>query len=592
MRISQKHQTALALAVIALATLVITVPFAAQPFSIDGPETIAFAERQIEQPFSQDLPSHFSNRGIFFDSYLETHPKFLPLYLSLVIRATGEPSEVPLHLSLAIFPFIGAVGMYFLGRRFRVSGLAAALFFLASPMLMVSSHTEMVDVPGVSLSIAALAVFIAAVERQRGRWLLSLSALLMILASQTFFQGLVVLPLALAYLVIHRQFRIRNLVPIAAAGIFFGAYLLAVVAAYGQLPRLSYRSRLNTMQPTSALAFLRANLTVLGGTLLFPLVAVAGFLTRWTSILVFVSSSMITWSWSVVKYVLGDYGLSDMLLLSVMLPVGITITYLMIERSAAALSSRENRNSRAGRDALFLAVWFFSVLAYTTILLPYPAPRYLLAIVPAAILGLLTIWRAHIRTRWLRPSLAGSALALTLVFSTLLSLTTYTAARNGKVAAEWAIENYDGTGGAWYNGTFGFGYYLERAGFRLVPSVENELYAQTTRSLPLEEPRPGDYVAYSVKDGAWVPYPSVMQRLRRDQTLVLYNDQIFFMPCAGSDTCWWNSVFLPFRIDTLGERADTVRTWRIDDEPNPLDESQYELYREVGITWIEDLEER
>ncbi|MHB0915633.1 MAG: glycosyltransferase family 39 protein [Thermoleophilia bacterium] len=588
---SQKYQTAFSLAVIAIATIVITVPFAAQPFSIDGPETIAFAQRQIEQPFSQDLRDHIDNRGIYYDSYLETHPKFLPIYLSVIIRIIGEPSEIPIHISLMIFPFIGATAMYYLGRRFRVSGIAAAMLFLVSPMLMVNAHTEMVDVPGTALTVAAIAAFITAVDRDRN-WLLAVASLLMLLASQTFFQGLLVLPLALAYLLINHRFKFKYFLPIISTALLFGAYLLAVVSAYDQFPRFTYRTRLVSTAPASALAHLRANLTIVGGTLFFPFVAVAGFFTRWTGSLVFCATSVITWSWSIVKYSLDEYSFSDMLLLSIMLPTGMTITYVLIERFALALSRNDIRNSRKGRDLIFLAIWYLGVLAYTTLLLPYPAPRYLLAIAPAAILGLLILWRSQIRISLVRFGLAGSAIALTLVFSTILSLTAYNAARNGKVAAEWAIENYADQNGVWYNGTFGFGYYLERSGFRRLPGVENELFTQTSKPLPPVEPQPGDYVVYSEMNGAWVPYPSVMQRLRIDAYLPLYNNQIFSMPCAGTTRCWWVASFLPFQIDTIGELSDKVTVWRIADEPNPLDESQYELYREVGITWIKDLEER
>jgi hypothetical protein len=586
-----RNRTISSLAVIAVATLAITIPFAGQAFSIDGTETLAYAERQVEHPFAQDLPDHFNNRGILYDSFLETHPKFLPLYLSLVIRAAGEPSEVLIHLSLAFFPFIGAAGMFFLGRRFRVSGLAAALLFLAAPMLMVNTHTEMVDAPGTCLLIAAVALYISAVDR-RSRWLLGLSTLLMILAGQTFFQGLIVLPLALVYLVINRRFQLRNFIPIICTALFFAAYLLAVRAAYGQFPRFSYRERLNTVKPSSLLEQARGNLTVLGGTLLMPLAAVGGFFLRWTSALTFVAASAMTWSWSLVRYVMGQYSLSEAVLLSIMLPTGITIAYLVIERAGAALFRRAGRDPRTGRDTIFLATWFFGVLAYALFLLPYPAPRYLLPVAPAAVLILLRFWRENIRHASVRFALGGAAVALTLVLGTMLSLTALHTANDGKAAAQWAMDRYSGSDGAWYNGTFGFEHYLKSNGFRLVPGVENELYAETARPFPLEEPRPGDHVVYSARNGAWVPYPSVMQRLRGDDTLLLYNDDIFFFPCTGTETCWWNSVFLPFDFFPGRELSDQVIAWRIDEKPNPLSESQRELYREVGINNVDELSEK
>ncbi len=109
--------------------------------------------------------------------------------------------------------------MYWLGWRFGVSGLAATLLFLASPMLMINSHLETVDVPGICLWVAAIAAFIRGVDRRKN-WLLVVSTILMIMTAQTFFQGLSVLPLALAYLVINKRFRLWNFIPIAAASLF------------------------------------------------------------------------------------------------------------------------------------------------------------------------------------------------------------------------------------------------------------------------------------------------------------------------------------------------------------------------------------
>ena len=261
---SQRIRTISALIVITGAVLAITIPFLHQAFSIDGPLELDYAQRQVESPFAQNV-ANYEYWGVTYDSYFNTHPRFLATYLSLVIRATGAPSEVPIHLSLIIFPLIGAYAMYYLGRRFRVSGLAAALLLLVSPMFMVNAHGEMVDVPGTCLWIAAIAVFIRAVDK-RNNWLLGLSALLMLLTTQTFFQGLAVLPLAVAYLVINRRFLIRYFLPMTFVGLSFGAYLLALHEVYGSLPRFSYRRDYQLF----FLQRLRGHFTVLGGTLLSP----------------------------------------------------------------------------------------------------------------------------------------------------------------------------------------------------------------------------------------------------------------------------------------------------------------------------------
>ena len=161
----------------------------------------------------------------------------------------------------------------------------------------------------------------------------------------------------------------------------------------------------------------------------------------------------------------------------------------------------------------------------------------------------------------------------------------------GKLAAEWVIDNYGSGKGTWYNGGFGFGYYLKRDGLTAAPNILSELYLDKDLS-NLPQPQPGDRVVYSVQSGAWVPYPYVMQRLRLENLRYYYNSQPFTMPCAGQDVCWGAAILLPYTIDTRGEQIDELMVWRIDDKANPLDESQKQLYRDVGIDQIEDIAEK
>jgi hypothetical protein len=203
---------------------------------------------------------------------------------------------------------------------------------------------------------------------------------------------------------------------------------------------------------------------------------------------------------------------------------------------------------------------------------------------------MLMIWSVIIRRKLWRFSMVTGAIAITLVLSTLLSMMYRDLADQGKLAAKWAVDNYGQTKGFWYNGGFGFGYYMQQQGFNVTPSILSELLSDK-ESLDLAQPQPGDRVIYSVQSGAWVPYPWVMQRLRLENVQYYYNRQLFSSPCAGNDVCWGVSLFLPYRIDTRGELTDELMVWRIDDKPNPLDESQKELYREVGIDWVEEIDE-
>ena len=569
------------MALIVVAALVITVPFAGQAFSVDGPLELDYAKMEVDHPLSQALPD-YDLFGIHYDHYLNTHPRFISTYLSLVLRVTGSPSEVPIHLSLAIFPIIGGIGMYFLGRRFRVSGLASALLFLASPMFMVNAHLETDDLPGTCLWIAAIVAFIYAADR-RSNWLLGLSTLLMILTTQTFFQGLSVLPLGLAYLVINRQFRIWNFMPVAAATLLFGGYLLAVHLSYGQFPRFKYQKQ-SVFNKATRLSQLRGNLTVLGGTFLLPLASIVAFFAKWTYVLVFAAASAVTWAWMLVKYEIGAYSLSETILLSIMLPVGIAAAYLVFERLLTGTFSRGQRRSEAGRDGVWLALWFFGVLGYSVLFFFYPAPRYLLPAMPPLLIVLLMAWRSVVKRRWLAISLAAGAVAFTLTYSTILSVAYRDDAENARIEADWVKQNVSQTPGRiWYDGGLGFQYYMQREGFKMLPNVLNELYAQTDKPLPLESPQPGDFIVSSRKYGSWMPYPEVQKKIRFDKVLDIYNNQSVLMDGMDGKQVWWASVLLPFKLDDQGGKFDELTVWSVDAKALPLPEDTKELYRSLGI---------
>lgn len=582
---ARRNRTLLSLAIIVAATLAITVPFAGQAFSVDGPLMLRFVQQQVQHPFSQAL-TDTDIGGIHYDQFQNTHPKFLPLYLSVVLRFTNGPSEIPVHLSMVVFPIIGAISMFYLGRRFRVSGLVVALLFLASPMLMVNAHMETVDVPGVSLWLAGITFFIYGVDK-RSNWLLGLSTLFMFLTIQTFFQGLSILPLAIVYLVINRKFQLKNFLPVVINVFLFAAYLLAIFYSYGQLPRFSYRVSSTFNKPTF-LPQLRGNLTVLGGTLLLPVVVLVGFIKKWTQALVFIAAAMTTIAWSVVKYESGAYKLSEMILFSTMLPLGITITYFMFEQLFAGLFNGEKRKSQEDRDYIWLALWFFGVLGYCVLHLSYPAPRFLLPGIPPVIVGLMIAWRGVSVSRWIRFSLVAGAIILTLGFSLILSVAYRGSAEIARQEAQRVNDEYvDAADKFWHTGGLAFPYYMQRNGYRILPNILNELYAETEKPLQIDNPQPGDYIVSSRKYASWMPYPSVMQRMRREKVFYFYNDQPISMDGMDGTQVWWAAAFLPFKINYGGEMYDEVTIWSVDETPLPLLEETKELYRRDGITWIE-----
>ncbi len=540
------------LCVVVVAALAVTFPFAAQPFAHDEPLMLDFAEMQVETPWQQHL-SDFDYFGIHHDRFFQTHPRLQSLYLSLVLRVSGEPSEIPVHAASAVFAVVGGVAVFFLGRRFGAGGLAAALFFLAAPAFFVNSHLAMVDVPGTSLWLAALAAFIYGVDRDR-RALLVLAGILFVLAEFTFYQGLSALALALLYLFLQgrEKLRPRYLLPPAAAALAFAAYALAFMGAYGEPPLLHYRYGLPGYQRSLANQA-RGVLVVLGGTVFFPPAAMALFWRNWRAGLALLFSLAATAAWSAVKAATGAYDAGTAILLSLLLPAGVMMAYLLAEGFVVSVAGRL-RASRSARDTVFLCAWFFGVVFYCIVMLPYPAPRYLLPAVPAEVIFSLRTVRGALQERRVSlVALLAAVLASTLALSVALGLANLEWARQAPAAADWTREWHGDAGGTtWFDGELGYRYYMEREGYRMLPNILGESRGDGPSNWPENGPRPGDTVVISPLFGAWFTVPEVMVHLRPADIHISRIDGPLTVTDESDISGWSSTTLLPYYLHLDG----------------------------------------
>jgi len=550
---------------IALVAVAIMVPFASQPFSYDGPLVLDFAAAQVDHPLQQHI-DNFDYFGIHFDRYTNTHPRFLSFYLSQVIRISGGIFEVPIHLSLIVFPVIGAFGMFFLGRRFGVSGMTAALLFLASPVLMIASHTEMVDAPGLCLWLGAMAAFIYGVDRNR-IWLLVLAGLLMQLTIFTFFQGLTALVLAMIYLVLKNRLRIRYLLPIFTPALVFAGYILWFFSIYGEVPHFSYRIVLSYQK--EFLAQLRGILIAMGSTMLFPLALLIGYWRNWRALIVGALSAGIAVPWLVVKARAGDYSTSETVLLATFVVSGITICYAMLESFGIGIfnwiKGRDN-------DNLLLSAWFLGVFAYCMIFLGYPAPRYFLPAMPPVILLMLRFWRRTM-VRWpvVRIVLASMAIGLTLSSGVALSLAYKDYALEAKETADWAKARYgEWQGRVWFSGELGFAYYMRKNGFSMVPGIRGKRYPAAADVPPPESPATGDIIIYSPLAASWLPEPDVLARTRPIDKRTTWSEGPIALMGLNQRTQWGIIFLLPYGFIEEPQKMDDIFVVYVVDEAVPL----------------------
>lgn len=558
--------TLLKLLVISAFALAVTLPFVKQPFSLDGALVVDFARAQAENPLQQHLDD-FDYFGVRYDRFTNTHPRGLSLYLSLFIRVFGE-SEIPLHTAMLVFPVIGGISVYFLGRRFGVNGLAAALLFLAAPAVLVGAHTLMVDMPGTCLWTASLAAFIYGVDRN-SRLLLALAAALFVMTIFIFYQGLSALGLALLYLAMKRRFSFRFFVPVIVPAAVFLAYLLIFHGSYGEFPRFSYRIPLPNYDKDLLHQF-RGQLVIIGGALMMPLVMMFGFVRNWRIALAAVLAAAATWPWLIVRHATGHYDLYETLALGVFINTGITVLYAAVELAATGfIAWFKKRNN----DALLPVAWFLGVFAYCVFFLGYPSPRYFLPATPALVLLMLMVGRRPSgERRYLRAALGGAALGLTLAYALAIAVGYLDYANEGKDTAAWVAREYgDEPGRIWFSGELGFAYYMRRNGYTMSPGIMWDRYSQTDLPRPEDLPAAGDIIVLSPLSGGSLPYPDVIPFLRPEENHKTWSSQpVVVWSYQDTRSSWGVSLLLPFTLTGTPVAIDDVTVWRVSEDPAHL----------------------
>ncbi len=206
-------------------------PFAGKAFHIDDPLFVWTAQHIREQP--RDFYG-FSVNWYFWSMPMSEVTKNPPLacyYLALVGAIFGW-SEISLHIAL-LLPAIGMLwGTYRLAEFFGSRPLVAALVTLLTPAFLVSSSTVMCDTILGFFWVWALVCWERA-SRQDRPWLLLGSGFLIGLSAFTKYFGISLVPLLLVYSIASRQKLGRTLTALAIPLAMIGAYQWLTQDMYG-----------------------------------------------------------------------------------------------------------------------------------------------------------------------------------------------------------------------------------------------------------------------------------------------------------------------------------------------------------------------
>ena len=178
--------------------LALRLPFLHQAIQGDEVDYLYGAQHAQIEPLH---PYHTSYvfMGNAVDMRGHPHPPLNTWILAALLAAVGDIREVPFHLAYIAFSLIAALSMLSLARRFSPRPLLATLLFCAVPAFVINGNSLEADLPLLAFWTAAIAFFIAAVDRRSASFLVA-SVVSAALAGLAAYQSVFLVPILGLYL--------------------------------------------------------------------------------------------------------------------------------------------------------------------------------------------------------------------------------------------------------------------------------------------------------------------------------------------------------------------------------------------------------
>jgi Dolichyl-phosphate-mannose-protein mannosyltransferase len=465
---------------LAALTVVCLLPFSGRAFHVDD-TLFLWAAQHIAQhpldPYRFDVVWDLTRLPM---SEVTKNPPLASYYAALVASAAGW-SEPALHLAFLIPALAVILGTYHLARQFTESPLIAAAATLLTPAFLVSSISVMCDTMMLAFWIWAILFWTKGLATSRPHYFV-ISSLLISASALTKYFGVALIPLLLVYPMVRRD-RVRVwagylLIPV----LMLVAYQFWTKGLYGQGLLLNVAgfsaNQRSLAGQTSVLGNALAGLSFLGGCVL-PAIFLAPVSWPWKEVLVGAALGLAAGFSVALGWVqLGNSIQTEHIRLELhrhWMIVGAQLAvYIAAGFSVLALAVSDYMKRRDAAS-LLLGLWVCGTFVFAAFLNWTINARSILPLIPAA--GILLARRldgavAAIQVR--------KAAIIALVASACLSIWIAQAdsawANSARRAAATLHERTrNETGTIWFQGHWGFQYYMESYGARPVDFANSVL---------------------------------------------------------------------------------------------------------------------
>jgi 4-amino-4-deoxy-L-arabinose transferase-like glycosyltransferase len=474
------------------------LPFSGRAFHMDDP-LFVFAARQITQ---HPLDPYGFN-VIWYESLdrmadVTMNPPLACYYGAAVGRIAGW-SERAFHLAFLVPALALILGTYRLAKHFTRLPLLAAMATLLTPGIVVSACSVMCDTMMVALWVWAVILWIEGLEPRKG-WYLAGSGVLMAAGALTKYFGAALILLLAAYSLARlRRFGGWMWYLLIPAGALLG-YELWTHALYGQsllrsAAHFAHANRGHASRFTRTLVSLSftggCTLSVLA---LCPLMwsrRVLGIVAAGSA----VAASALVFGWVNLAEQFANK-LTPHPVVAHWELIGSQLVLFIIGGVFTLGLAIADYQDRRDQDSLLLGLWVVGTFVFASLLNWTINARSVLPLIPAAAIlamrRLETMHRAW--TRSLKLQVAGGLIASGVLSIWVAGADTRLANLGREAAQSVRGRTSNEFGTLWYEGHWGFQYYMEQLGARPVNARDFQI-------------RPGDFVAVPENNVRFAGFP-------------------------------------------------------------------------------------
>jgi hypothetical protein len=491
-------------------TLACLLPFIGKAFHIDDPPII-WCARHI-----QSNPLDFYGFSVNWEgqeepmSAVEKNPPLAAYYMALVGSVFGW-SEIALHCGFLLPALAAVIGTYYLARSFCSHPLVVAFTTATAPVFLLSSTSVMRDTMMLALWVWSVFFWIEGLKKDSTVRLCG-AAFLIAACSLTKYFGLSLVPLLLAYSLMERRRIGRWCASLSVPVLVFAFYQWMTHTLYGQASLLHAISGASDMRVGGGLlSKVLVSLAFSGGCMVILLLA-APLLWGRKGLAVGIPAVILLGLLVVAMKKVGIFAIVDggnvKWLFVVQFCLYVVAGASLILLAAADLLERKTPVS------VLLFLWIAGTMIFACAANWTVSGRTILPMLPAV--SLLLIRRLETRNSLRRQDGFRHLpwpLGVSLVIALLVVEADCTLADTARVAASVMKRDFGATSGTiWFEGHWGFQYYMEKLGAKSLDETDMRLSSYDVIVVPTRNcylfPLPEDHIAprfrYQFQASKWL----------------------------------------------------------------------------------------